>query len=98
MLQAGSRSQELRRLEKQGLAAGYVDRPLQLIGPRYFLTWWRLLKLLLAIVPAVAFVGVSVIFAVLGIGVILWDQLRGFVRVDGEALAILHPQLWPWCS
>ena len=29
------------------LAASYVDRPLQLIGPRYYLTWWRLLKLLL---------------------------------------------------
>jgi len=32
------------------LAAGYVDRPLQLIGPKYFLTWWRLIKLLYAIV------------------------------------------------
>lgn len=34
------------------LAAGYADRPLHLIGPRYYLTWWRLLKLLLIIVPA----------------------------------------------
>ncbi|PRB07807.1 MULTISPECIES: permease prefix domain 1-containing protein [unclassified Microbacterium] len=33
------------------LAAGYADRPLHLIGPRFYLTWWRLLKLLLAIVP-----------------------------------------------
>ena len=33
------------------LAAGYADRPLHLIGPRYFMTWWRLLKLLLWIVP-----------------------------------------------
>lgn len=40
------------------LAAGYADRPLQLIGPRYFLTWWRLLKLLLCIVPATAVAGV----------------------------------------
>jgi hypothetical protein len=32
------------------LAAAYVDRPLQLIGPRYFLTWKRLLTLLYAIV------------------------------------------------
>lgn len=40
------------------LAAGYTDRPLYLIGPKYFLTWWRLLKLLLWIVPA------SVAFAV----------------------------------
>ena len=33
------------------LAAGYADRPLHLIGPRYYPTWWRLLKLLLLIVP-----------------------------------------------
>ncbi|MGM7680004.1 permease prefix domain 1-containing protein [Microbacterium sp. A94] len=33
------------------LAAGFADRPLHLIGPRYYLTWWRLLKLLLIIVP-----------------------------------------------
>ena len=38
------------------LAAGYTDRPLHLIGPRYYLDWWRLLKLLLLIVlPAAAF-------------------------------------------
>lgn len=38
------------------LAAGFTDRQLYLIGPRYFLTWWRLLRLLLAIVlPCVAF-------------------------------------------
>jgi hypothetical protein len=38
------------------LAAGYTERPLQLIGPRYYLDWWRLLKLLLWIVlPAAAF-------------------------------------------
>jgi hypothetical protein len=40
------------------LAATYVDRPLQLIGPKYFLTWWRLLKLLLAIVVPIAAAGV----------------------------------------
>ena len=148
------------------LAAGYTDRPLHLIGPRYFLTWWRLLKLLLAIVPAIAVAGValaqliaqapigtvigqsigtgigavvhvffwvtivfvilersgadtgtswdvdqlpepqttgagradaiaSMIFGVLGIVVILWDQLRGLVHIDGASLPILHPQLWP---
>jgi hypothetical protein len=42
------------------LAAGYADRPLHLIGPRYFLVWWRLLKLLLWIVPACAAFGVAV--------------------------------------
>jgi len=41
------------------LAAGYTDRPLWLVGPRYFLDWWRLLKLLLYIVPACAAFGVS---------------------------------------
>lgn len=32
------------------LAAGYTGRQLHLIGPRYYLDWWRLLKLLLWIV------------------------------------------------
>jgi hypothetical protein len=40
------------------LAATYVDRPLQLIGPRYFLTWWRLLKTLLILVLPIATAGV----------------------------------------
>ncbi|WP_394551053.1 permease prefix domain 1-containing protein [Agromyces sp. MMS24-JH15] len=34
------------------LAATYLDRPQVLIGPRYYQTWWQLLKLLYAIVPA----------------------------------------------
>jgi hypothetical protein len=46
------------------LAAGYTDRPLHLIGPRYYLTWWRLLKLLLWIVPACAMVGVVIANAI----------------------------------
>ncbi|WP_341997110.1 permease prefix domain 1-containing protein [Microbacterium sp. LWH7-1.2] len=41
------------------LAALYTDRPLWLVGPKYFLDWWRLLKLLLYIVPACAAFGVS---------------------------------------
>ncbi|WP_341975848.1 permease prefix domain 1-containing protein [Microbacterium sp. LWO13-1.2] len=41
------------------LAAGYADQPLHLIGPKYFLTWWRLLKLLLVIVPICAMGGVA---------------------------------------
>jgi hypothetical protein len=36
------------------LAAGYVDRPLHLIGPRYFLTWWRLMKLMYTLVLPLA--------------------------------------------
>ncbi|MEZ3159244.1 permease prefix domain 1-containing protein [Microbacterium sp. BWT-B31] len=41
------------------LAAGYTGRPLWLVGPRYFLDWRRLLKLLLAIVPVCAAFGVA---------------------------------------
>lgn len=41
------------------LAAQYLDRPLWLVGPRYYLTWWRLLKVLWAIVPACAAFGVA---------------------------------------
>jgi len=40
------------------LAAGYADRPLYLIGPALFLDWWRLLKVLLAIVVPIAGAGV----------------------------------------
>lgn len=43
------------------LAAQYAGRPLQLIGPRYFLTYWRLvLKLLTWIPAAVALVVLTV--------------------------------------
>lgn len=41
------------------LAAQYTDRPLWLIGPRYYLDWWRLLKLLLWIVLPCAAFGVA---------------------------------------
>lgn len=50
------------------LAAGYADRPLHLIGPRYYLTWWRLLKLLLAIVPGCVLAGVALGNALTGAG------------------------------
>ncbi|MRX42294.1 hypothetical protein [Agromyces kandeliae] len=36
------------------LAARYLDRPLHLIGPRYYLTWKRLVTMLLAIVLPIA--------------------------------------------
>jgi len=48
------------------LAASYADRPLHLIGPRFYLTWWRLLKLLLIIVPPIAMVGVALGTAISG--------------------------------
>lgn len=150
------------------LAAGYADRPLHLIGPRFYLAWWRLLKLLWAIVPATAMGGValgqaiaeapigeimgttiatgvsafmhvsfwvtlvfavmertgndsalpdwnvdqlpdtepkgagradmiaSLVFLVIGAGVLLWDQLRGLVIQGGVAFPVLDPRLWPW--
>ena len=46
--------------DPDALAAGYADRPLYLIGPRYFLTWWRLLKLLLWIMIPIATIGVVI--------------------------------------
>lgn len=150
------------------LAAGYADRPLYLIGPRYYLMWWRLLKLLLLIVPVCVFGAValgqvisaapvgevistsilatggailhicfwttlvfvilersgstaaltewnvdqlpepaqdgagrseliaSLVFLGISVGALLWDRFRGFVQVDGQALPILDPDLWPW--
>ena len=148
------------------LAAEYADRPLHLIGPGYYLTWRRLLRLLLWIVPACAVAGVaigqvlvgselgtvigesiavgigavvhvcfwvtvvfmvlertgadtgtawdldqlpeldspttsrvdaiaSVALVVIGTVAVLWDQLRGILRIDGEALSLLSPGLWP---
>lgn len=46
--------------DPDALAAGFADRPLHLIGPMYYLTWWRLLKLLLWIVPLCAVGGVLI--------------------------------------
>lgn len=48
------------------LAAQYTERPLWLIGPQYYLEWWRLLKLLLWIVPVCAAFGVSLAMALDG--------------------------------
>lgn len=149
------------------LAADYTDRRLQLIGPRYYLSWWQLLKRLLAIVPAVVFVlaafvqvlaggdlgdilgeaivatitaalhvcfWVTLVFAILErsdtdtgidwnvdqlpepreadsgrpdliatlifLGLMLvalvWDQVSGLLRFDGQPVPILNPELWPW--
>ena len=43
------------------LAAGYADRPLHLIGPRLYLHWLRLLKIVLATVPLITFIGVTLV-------------------------------------
>lgn len=164
--------------DPEALAAGFTERPLYLIGPRYYLEWWRLLKLLWCIIVPLGALGialgqllsgagigevfgsaivgaftvalhigfwVTLVFAILerdpgtsslerdrapksgpwapwtvdqlpeirlaGAGVadlvaslvflglaaaaVLWDQLVGFVRVEGAPLPILSPALWP---
>ncbi|MFR9775240.1 permease prefix domain 1-containing protein [Micromonospora sp. MS34] len=48
------------------LAPRYSDRRLQLIGPRYFLAWWRLLRTLLSYVPATVGVVTGVVKATAG--------------------------------
>lgn len=153
------------------LAAGLSDRPLQLIGPRYYLAWLRLLRLLLLIVPvcvaALATIepavngegGGAIIAEFLAAGVTTamhvffwttlgfavadriaaadpsrrsaawtvdrlsvldaprrniadpiataialvavsvgfwWDRFIGWVVLDGEAVSIFSPALWPW--
>lgn len=48
------------------LAARYADRPLQLIGPTWYLVWQRVLRLLLATVPGVVGVVMGVLKATVG--------------------------------
>lgn len=157
--------------DPERLAAGYVDRPLHLIGPTVYLDWWRLLRLLLWIAVPIATVGIvlgrmasgagvgevfgtavtailtvgvhvvfwttllfvivertgarstktewsveelpevrasgagradlvaSLIFLVIMIGAVVWDRLIGFVQIDGVAVPVLNPGLWPvWIS
>lgn len=72
------------------LAAGYTGRVLHLIGPRYYLDWWRLLKLLLWIVPA------CVVFGI-GLGQTLAGQNPGTTigqMVLGAMQAILQVSFW----
>ena len=38
----------------------------------------------------------SLVFVTAAAGAVLWDQLIGFVRIDGAPLPILSPGLWPW--
>ncbi|GAA1847528.1 permease prefix domain 1-containing protein [Agromyces salentinus] len=73
-----------------GLAAQYIDRPLQLIGPKYYLTWLRLLKLLIAIVVPCAAVGVAIAQAIAG------ESIGGiFGAVIGIAISVgVHVAFW----
>jgi hypothetical protein len=72
------------------LAAQYTDRPLWLIGPRYYLTWWRLTKLLWAIVPACAAVGVALAQTLAGAG---FGEIVGTV-VSVTMSVIVHIGFW----
>jgi len=69
--------------DPEKLAAGYTDRPLYVIGPKYYLDWWRLLKLLLAIVlPAAAFgVALAQTLAGEGIGTIIGTVVTTLISV-----------------
>ena len=72
------------------LAAGYADRPLQLIGPKYYLTWWRLLKLLWIIVPICTLGGVALaqFIAGAGIGTVIGTSIATTIS------AIVHVGFW----
>lgn len=48
------------------LAARYAGRPLQLIGPTYYLVWQRVLRLLLTFVPALVGVLAGLLTAIVG--------------------------------
>lgn len=72
------------------LAARYTDRPLYLIGPRYFLEWWRLLKLLLWIVPPLAAFGIALGKALSGATV---GDVIG-TAVVGTLGTVLHLAFW----
>ena len=72
------------------LAAQYTDRPLWLIGPRYYLTWWRLTKLLWAIVPVCAAFGVALGQVLAGSG---FGEIVGSV-VSVVLSVIVHIGFW----
>ncbi|ATG50177.1 hypothetical protein CFK38_00560 [Brachybacterium vulturis] len=72
------------------LAAGYADRPLQLIGPRYFLTWLRLLRLVLMIVVPVVAVIVGLVEGLSGGSV---GDVIGEVISVGLSVAV-HIAFW----
>ncbi|PPF74753.1 permease prefix domain 1-containing protein [Pseudoclavibacter sp. Z016] len=72
------------------LAASYTDRRLFLVGPRYYLMWWRLLKTLLWIVPVCAAFGVAIAQTLIGstIGEIIGEVAAVTFSV------IIHVTFW----
>ncbi|WP_345800174.1 permease prefix domain 1-containing protein [Microbacterium sp. AZCO] len=72
------------------LAAGYLERPLWLVGPRYYLDWWRLLKLLWAIVPVCAAFGVALAQTLAGAS---FGEILGSV-VSVVLAVVVHVAFW----
>ena len=72
------------------LASGFADRPLALIGPRFFLLWWRVLKLLLWSVTPAAGAGVAIGHAVAAdpVGTIIAEAIVVMISV------IMHLFFW----
>lgn len=72
------------------LAAGYADRPLHLIGPRFYLEWQRLVKLLLWIVVPLAAFGIALgqTISGAGIGEIIGSTIGGAISVG------IHVVFW----
>lgn len=72
------------------LASGFADRPLHLIGPRFYLVWLRLFKVLIWSLPAVTAVAGGIGHAVVGASI-------GTVIAEAIVLAInvaLHTAFW----
>lgn len=72
------------------LANGFADRPLNLIGPRFFLLWWRILKVLLWSIPPVAGAGVAIGHAIADdpVGTIIAESIVVMIS------AIMHVFFW----
>ena len=71
-------------------AAGFAGRPLYLIGPKYYLAWWRLLKLLVIVVTLSTWAAVALgqILANAPVGVVIGDSV-------GTAItAAVHVCFW----
>lgn len=65
------------------LAASYVDRPLQLIGPRYYLIWLRTLKVVAWVSLPFAALGIAIAQTVTGttVGGIIGAVVSGLITV-----------------
>ena len=76
--------------DPERLAAAYVERPLYLIGPRYYLDWLRLVRLLLFIVLPIVLVCLA------GGSLLGQDGVGGFVGavVGGGLTVAVHMVFW----